>query len=327
MNPVERGGRTPKMDRTQRSGGPAKTGSRKFVAEDVVRRDLTPEEMERPRYVNSQLRFLLEKNRDSLPRLEGLWPGLSEETHERWRRSWRQDMEELGRIGRLRAQGKMDEAGEGVYADLLVVLRWAVPMLIRLGLAPPSVPLEVGPGRDGGRGKDSQEAQPMSKDKKKMIPLRAPKEVPEGMIEEEAREFWGTHEIAEEYLKKAGLPTKDVLPHVRYVRGIGAVAGAGAEERERLKREHPRLFGELALVLARRDPVGLVRIGAPEDEYVPEVGTILPRLGAVISEGEALNVVHEEFVRWFGPEVAGPRERYAETASEIWRIWTIHDPR
>ena len=51
----------------------------------------------------------------------------------------------------------------------------------------------------------------MSADKK-MIPLRAPEEVPEGMREEEAREVWDTHEITEEYLKKAGPPAKDVLP-------------------------------------------------------------------------------------------------------------------
>ena len=112
---------------------------------------------------------------------------------------------------------------------------------------------------------------------------------------------------------------------VRYVPGASAVAGEGAEERERLKREHPRLFWELALALARRDPIGLVGVGAPDDEYEPEVGTILPRLGTVPSEGEVLDVVHEEFVRWFGPEVAGPRERYAGGASEVRRVWGGRD--
>ena len=112
---------------------------------------------------------------------------------------------------------------------------------------------------------------------------------------------------------------------VGYVPGVGAVAGERAEERKRLRREHPRLFGELARVFARRDPLGLVGTGAPEDEYGPEVGTILPRLGAVTSEGEALDVVHEEFVRWFGPEVAGPKERYGGAASEVWRVWGGRD--
>lgn len=65
---------------------------------------------------------------------------------------------------------------------------------------------------------------------------------------------------------------------------------------ERLKREYRLLFGELARVRARRDPTGLVGMGVPDDEYEPEAGTILPRLGTVSSEGEALDVVHKEFV-------------------------------
>ena len=97
-------------------------------------------------------------------------------------------------------------------------------------------------------------------------------------------------------------------------------AGGPRAERERLKRTHARSFAELARVLTSHDPLGLAAIGAPDDEYEPEAGTILPRLGTVSSEGEALDVVHEEFVRWFGPEMAGPKEDYAGIASEVWRI-------
>lgn len=61
--------------------------------------------------------------------------------------------------------------------------------------------------------------------------------------------------------------------------------GDGRKDHERLKRGYPRLFEELARVFARQDPLGLVGTGAPEDGYEPEVGTILPRLGAVASEG------------------------------------------
>ena len=120
----------------------ANAAGEKFVAEDVVWRRLTPEELDAPWYVNRKLGFLLDKNRDDLPRLEGMWPGLGEDTHERWRRSWRQDMEALGRIGRLRDEGKLDGEGERIYAELLAVLRRALPILGRLGLARPSVPLE-----------------------------------------------------------------------------------------------------------------------------------------------------------------------------------------
>ena len=58
-----------RTDRNDRDGGDAritggvraKAKGRKFVAEDVVRRDLTPEEMGAPRFVNRQLEFLLKK--------------------------------------------------------------------------------------------------------------------------------------------------------------------------------------------------------------------------------------------------------------------------
>ena len=68
--------------------------------------------------------------------------GLSGELHERWRRSWRQDMEELERFGTLRGEGGMDGEGEGIYSELLVVLGRALPILRRLGLPRPSAVLE-----------------------------------------------------------------------------------------------------------------------------------------------------------------------------------------
>lgn len=52
-------------------------------------------------------------------------------------------------------------------------------------------------------------------EKEEMIPLRAPEEIPEGMGEREAREFWEAHEITEEYLEKAGPPPEGVLPPAR----------------------------------------------------------------------------------------------------------------
>lgn len=50
---------------------------------------------------------------------------------------------------------------------------------------------------------------------KKITPLKDPAQVPRGMSEREAREFWDTHEITEEYLEKAGPPREGVLPSTR----------------------------------------------------------------------------------------------------------------
>jgi hypothetical protein len=38
-------------------------------------------------------------------------------------------------------------------------------------------------------------------------------------------------------------------------------------------------------------------------------------------EKEVLTIVHEEFVSWFGADVAGPREKYAAVGGEVHRLW------
>lgn len=48
-----------------------------------------------------------------------------------------------------------------------------------------------------------------------LIPVTDPDQVPEGMSEEEAREFWDTHSMTEEYIRKAGPPPEGVLPPAR----------------------------------------------------------------------------------------------------------------
>jgi hypothetical protein len=47
---------------------------------------------------------------------------------------------------------------------------------------------------------------------RKLIPLRDPGEIPPNMTKHEAREFWDTHEVTEEYLKRAGPVPDSVLP-------------------------------------------------------------------------------------------------------------------
>jgi hypothetical protein len=80
------------------------------------------------------------------------------------------------------------------------------------------------------------------------------------------------------------------------------------------------LFDKVAALLFRLDPIG-INFDDNDDEYEPEAGTILPRLKACKSPDDALGVVHEEFVRWFGVGTAGPRGRYELIASEIWQLW------
>jgi hypothetical protein len=92
------------------------------------------------------------------------------------------------------------------------------------------------------------------------------------------------------------------------------------EERRRLKAEYGELFDAVSALLFRHDPASINFEINPE-EYNSEAGTILPRLKSCHGADEVRRVVHEEFVRWFDVETAGPSERYQQIAAEIWQLW------
>ena len=50
---------------------------------------------------------------------------------------------------------------------------------------------------------------------REFIPLTSPDQIPPDMTEAEARDFWQTHEITEEYIAAAGPVSDDDLPPVR----------------------------------------------------------------------------------------------------------------
>lgn len=54
-----------------------------------------------------------------------------------------------------------------------------------------------------------------------------------------------------------------------------------------------------------------------------KTGTIWPRLRGCQSEDEVRRIIYEEFVRWFDAPIAGPEERYATIASEVWQLWLL----
>ena len=66
------------------------------------------------------------------------------------------------------------------------------------------------------------------------------------------------------------------------------------------------------------DPTGLVALGAPSDEYAPEIGTISPRLVKAQDVDEVTAVLHEEFLRWFGDKPTSPRQAHEAAARQIW---------
>jgi hypothetical protein len=83
------------------------------------------------------------------------------------------------------------------------------------------------------------------------------------------------------------------------------------------------IVGRVSAALLRADPIGIAADADP-DEYDSEAETIVMRLAdrrRPASVGEVHEIVHEEFVRWFGNELAGPRDRYEVVAFEVHRLW------
>jgi hypothetical protein len=78
------------------------------------------------------------------------------------------------------------------------------------------------------------------------------------------------------------------------------------------------LVAATARAIDDADPIGLLAMGAPEDEYSPEVDTIVPRVSRAASPAEVRQILYEEFVRWFDPSIAGPEEAYEAPAQRIW---------
>lgn len=69
-----------------------------------------------------------------------------------------------------------------------------------------------------------------------------------------------------------------------------------------------RLHAAVREILNREDPIGLIGIGAPADEYDPELREILPKVKECKSVESLVTMIHAVFVKWFDKETAGARE-------------------
>jgi hypothetical protein len=78
------------------------------------------------------------------------------------------------------------------------------------------------------------------------------------------------------------------------------------------------LVAAIERALNGADPIGLLEAGAPSDEYGSEIGAILPRIVNAQRSEDVTDVLHEEFLRWFGEGTAGLRQAYEVPARQIW---------
>ena len=77
-------------------------------------------------------------------------------------------------------------------------------------------------------------------------------------------------------------------------------------------------FLKLRSIVNKYDPVGLISSGAPQDEYEPEVTTIITKLNSNLSENEVYDLVFNEFDFWFGGSTTGPKSSYKSLSKDVY---------
>ena len=89
--------------------------------------------------------------------------------------------------------------------------------------------------------------------------------------------------------------------------------------RSAVQARDPTFFAAVSKAMFERDPIGINFIDNT-DEYDPEAGTVIPRLGACRSTEDIAQVLLEEFQSWFGTETAGDLPTYRALAADLWLL-------
>jgi hypothetical protein len=79
-----------------------------------------------------------------------------------------------------------------------------------------------------------------------------------------------------------------------------------------------QIYMLIKYVIDRADPICLLKIGAPDDEYEPEIREIASRVGECMNLEEPQRLLHEIFMKWFDECIAGSEELYRAPAEVIW---------
>ncbi|RSL28923.1 DUF1871 family protein [Salibacterium salarium] len=70
------------------------------------------------------------------------------------------------------------------------------------------------------------------------------------------------------------------------------------------------------------DPLGLLDMGEPDDEYVPEIRDVVHLLSNIKSVDELAVEIHKVFVKWFGEDLTDSIEYTIEKCYPVaLKIW------
>lgn len=73
-------------------------------------------------------------------------------------------------------------------------------------------------------------------------------------------------------------------------------------------------------IVNKHDPVKLLKMDCPVDEYDPEIDEILPALKKVKSVNQLHKKIYDIFVFMFDKDIAGPKERYRKLSEELYSL-------
>ncbi|HLG76258.1 MAG TPA: hypothetical protein VKX46_07580 [Ktedonobacteraceae bacterium] len=100
-----------------------------------------------------------------------------------------------------------------------------------------------------------------------------------------------------------------------------AVPDARQAQRQQLQQTFGDFYMFFVDLLATYDPIGLIKMGAPKDEYDIEADAILLRIHEAQSARDLGAIIYEEFVRCFSLPPHKPQVQYLGVAQDAWRAY------
>lgn len=80
-------------------------------------------------------------------------------------------------------------------------------------------------------------------------------------------------------------------------------------------------------ILRRHDPIGLILMGAPDDEYLFEAGLLAQALPRCEHVPDVTQAAFNLFTAMFKPCNVGTYDDYRALATEAWALWQTHQGR
>jgi hypothetical protein len=86
---------------------------------------------------------------------------------------------------------------------------------------------------------------------------------------------------------------------------------------DKYNRDYKALIAGITKVVNANDPIDLIAMGAPVDEYSSEVASIAMLGAKDVTEQEMSAAIYVLFCKMFDEKTAGGKEKYAKIAHEL----------